>query len=103
MRKHIKKDDGESERRAATSLSLAGRTKQNSRGRRYPRTHPHPNTMPPPHQPLSTWEATTAAARSTAASVSDRLFGTRTLTVGAARQLPRKTPLRIEPKTYFGE
>jgi hypothetical protein len=59
--------------------------------------------MPPPHQHLSTWEATTAAARSTAASVSDRLFGTRTLTVGAARQVPRKTPLRIEPKTYFGE
>lgn len=31
----------------------------------------------------------------------DRLFGTRAHTEGAQYQLPRKTPLRIEPKTYF--
>lgn len=30
------------------------------------------------------------------------LFGTRNYTAGAEIQLPRKIPLRIEPKTYFG-
>lgn len=33
----------------------------------------------------------------------DQLFGTRGYTEGARYQLPRKIPLRIEPKTYFGE
>jgi hypothetical protein len=32
----------------------------------------------------------------------DQLFGTREYTHGARYQLPRKIPLRIEPKTYFG-
>jgi len=32
----------------------------------------------------------------------DALFGTRAYTEGARYQLPRKIPLRIEPKTYFG-
>ena len=59
--------------------------------------------MPPPPHPREGVAAAADAARSAAASVSDRLFGTRTVTVGASRQLPRKTPLRIEPKTYFGE
>ncbi|KAI8112615.1 hypothetical protein M9434_003936 [Picochlorum sp. BPE23] len=31
----------------------------------------------------------------------DQLFGTREYTHGARYQLPRKIPLRIEPKTYF--
>ena len=35
-------------------------------------------------------------------AVSDALFGTRQHTTGAKLQLPRKVPLRIEPKTYFG-
>lgn len=35
--------------------------------------------------------------------VTDALFGTRSHTMGAQYQLPRKIPLRIEPKTYFGE
>ena len=34
--------------------------------------------------------------------VQDALFGTRQYTTGAKLQLPRKVPLRIEPKTYFG-
>ncbi len=34
---------------------------------------------------------------------SDNLFGTRYHTEGASLQLPRKVPLRIEPKSYFGE
>ncbi|KAK9813924.1 hypothetical protein WJX73_005115 [Symbiochloris irregularis] len=33
--------------------------------------------------------------------VTDALFGTRSYTAGAQYQLPRKIPLRIEPKTYF--
>ncbi|KDD73383.1 hypothetical protein H632_c2235p0 [Helicosporidium sp. ATCC 50920] len=35
------------------------------------------------------------------AGLTDLLFGTRNYTQGAEYQLPRKTPLRIEPKTYF--
>lgn len=35
--------------------------------------------------------------------ITDRLFGTRAYTEGARFQIPRKIPLRIEPKTYFGE
>ncbi|KAK9818344.1 hypothetical protein WJX72_010983 [[Myrmecia] bisecta] len=35
------------------------------------------------------------------AHISDVLFGTSLSTPGARLQLPRKVPLRIEPKTYF--
>ena len=35
--------------------------------------------------------------------ITDRLFGTRAYTEGARFQIPRKIPLRIEPKTYFGK
>jgi hypothetical protein len=37
------------------------------------------------------------------AEVLDTLFGTRYHTPGAALQLPRKVPMRVEPKSYFGE
>ena len=30
------------------------------------------------------------------------MFGTRAYTQGALYQVPRKIPVRIEPKTYFG-
>ncbi|KAK9826784.1 hypothetical protein WJX81_000272 [Elliptochloris bilobata] len=33
--------------------------------------------------------------------ISDALFGTRSHTAGARYQVPRKVPLRIEPKTFF--
>jgi len=36
------------------------------------------------------------------AQVLDTLFGTRYHTPGAALQLPRKVPMRVEPKSYFG-
>lgn len=36
------------------------------------------------------------------ADVWDRLFGTRAHTPGAALQLPRKVPIRVEPKSWFG-
>ncbi len=32
-----------------------------------------------------------------------RIYGTRFHTEGAQLQLPRKVPLRVEPKSYFGE
>lgn len=32
----------------------------------------------------------------------DTLFGTRMATEGAQLQLPRKIPVRVEPKTFFG-
>ena len=35
--------------------------------------------------------------------ITDRLFQTRAYTEGARFQVPRKIPLRIEPKTYFGK
>ena len=35
--------------------------------------------------------------------LTDTLFGTRAHTEGARYQIPRKIPLRIEPKTYFGK
>jgi len=35
--------------------------------------------------------------------LTDTLFGTRAYTEGARYQIPRKIPLRIEPKTYFGK
>ncbi|KAK9915394.1 hypothetical protein WJX75_008578 [Coccomyxa subellipsoidea] len=34
-------------------------------------------------------------------SLQDSVYGTRTHTQGARYQIPRKVPLRIEPKTYF--
>ena len=36
-------------------------------------------------------------------SASDAVFGTRSYTPGARLQLPRKVPLRVEPKSFFGE
>jgi len=63
---------------------------------------PHPTTMPPAREP--TWVAATAdRARATGFLIADRFFGSRRVTVGASLQRPRKVPLRIEPKTYFGE
>ncbi len=38
-----------------------------------------------------------------AAKVFDTLFGTRMATEGAQLQLPRKIPVRVEPKTFFGK
>lgn len=35
--------------------------------------------------------------------VTDTLWGTKYFTQGADLQLPRKVPLRIEPKSYFGK
>jgi uncharacterized membrane protein YidH (DUF202 family) len=37
----------------------------------------------------------------TKAQVFDTLFGTRYHTPGASLQLPRKVPMRVEPKSYF--
>jgi hypothetical protein len=48
---------------------------------------------------LSGW----LAAMPTLSALTDEVFGTRSYTEGAQIQLPRKIPLRIEPKTYFGE
>ena len=33
----------------------------------------------------------------------DKLYGTRFHTAGAELQIPRKVPMRVEPKSYFGE
>jgi hypothetical protein len=35
-------------------------------------------------------------------AVMDSLFGTRYHTEGATIQRPRKVPMRVEPKSYFG-
>lgn len=51
--------------------------------------------MPPPR------DAGASQAGPSTAGVTDALFGTRSHTQGAKLQLPRKVPLRIEPKTYF--
>lgn len=53
--------------------------------------------------PSGMFDAFAARMRAEGRAIGDRVFGTRTTTVGAALQLPRKAPLRIEPKTYFGE
>lgn len=37
------------------------------------------------------------------AQLFDKLFGTRYYTHGAELQLPRKVPMRVEPKSYFGK
>lgn len=42
-----------------------------------------------------------ATVTGTTAQVFDRLFGTHMATAGAELQLPRKIPVRVEPKTYF--
>jgi hypothetical protein len=52
--------------------------------------------MPPPEQAPVNGSAPFAAMQ-------DAVYGTRLHTQGAKYQIPRKVPLRIEPKTYFGE
>ena len=52
--------------------------------------------MPPSEQPQTNGQTTVSA-------IQDAVYGTRNYTPGARYQLPRKVPLRIEPKTYFGE
>lgn len=51
-----------------------------------------PGMQPPP----------TGMPTGTAAKVFDSLFGTRMATEGAQLQIPRKIPVRVEPKTFFG-
>lgn len=43
-----------------------------------------------------------SGAMASVSAVRDNLFGTLGHTEGAEYQIPRKIPLRIEPKTYFG-
>ena len=52
--------------------------------------------MPANEQPQTNGQTTITALQ-------DAIYGTRNYTSGARYQLPRKVPLRIEPKTYFGE
>ena len=52
--------------------------------------------MPATEQPQTNGQSTITALQ-------DAVYGTRNFTSGARYQLPRKVPLRIEPKTYFGE
>lgn len=52
--------------------------------------------MPATEQPHTNGQTTITALQ-------DALYGTQNYTSGARYQLPRKVPLRIEPKTYFGE
>ena len=54
------------------------------------------DTMPPNDQSQTTGQSPVSA-------IQDAVYGTRNYTAGAKYQLPRKVPLRIEPKTYFGE
>jgi len=61
-------------------LAIPGNTRQNS------------------HLPTSLY---TTTMRLQPSAITDALFGTRSNTEGAYYQLPRKIPLRIEPKTYF--
>jgi hypothetical protein len=42
-------------------------------------------------------------ASATTNQVFDTMFGTKYHTPGAELQLPRKVPMRVEPKSYFGE
>ena len=53
-------------------------------------------SMPATEQPQTNGQSTITALQ-------DAIYGTRNYTSGARYQLPRKVPLRIEPKTYFGE
>lgn len=62
----------------------------------------------PPATPQSAaepglYDALSARLRAEGRAFTDTVFGTRTTTVGASLQRPRKAALRIEPKTYFGE
>ncbi|CAL5221671.1 g3901 [Coccomyxa viridis] len=50
--------------------------------------------MPATEQPQTNGQSTITALQ-------DAIYGTRNYTSGARYQLPRKVPLRIEPKTYF--
>lgn len=60
--------------------------------------------MPPPNAADQSQLARLAdRVHDAALAATDRIFGTRRVTVGARLQIPRKAPLRIEPKTYFGE
>ena len=61
--------------------------------------------MPPatPSADPGLFDALSARLRAEGRALGDRVFGTRTTTVGAALQRPRKAALRIEPKTYFGK
>ena len=52
--------------------------------------------MPANEQPQANGQTTITALQ-------DAIYGTRNYTSGARYQLPRKVPLRIEPKTYFGK
>lgn len=42
-------------------------------------------------------------ATGTVKRIFDTMYGTRQYTEGAQLQLPRKVPMRVEPKSYFGE
>lgn len=57
----------------------------------------HTSKMPPPPPAEHTTNG-----HSPLAALQDAVYGTRTHTAGAKYQLPRKVPLRIEPKTFFG-
>ena len=58
----------------------------------------------PPNAPEpGLYDALSARLRAEGRAFTDAVFGTRTTTVGASLQRPRKAALRIEPKTYFGE
>ena len=66
----------------------------------------HVVIMPPapPNAPEpGLYDALSARLRAEGRAFTDAVFGTRTTTVGASLQRPRKAALRIEPKTYFGE
>lgn len=56
----------------------------------------------PPNAPEpGLFDALSARLRAEGRAFSDAVFGTRTTTVGAVLQRPRKAALRVEPKTYF--
>jgi hypothetical protein len=58
----------------------------------------------PPNAPEpGLFDELSARLRAEGRAFSDAVFGTRTTTVGAVLQRPRKAALRVEPKTYFGE
>ena len=67
----------------------------------------HQSISRPPAPPNAAepglFDVLSARLRAEGRAFSDAVFGTRTTTVGATLQRPRKAALRIEPKTYFGE
>lgn len=79
-------------------LSLKKRKQRKNKEHEAMPTIPEQAAAPP-----GMFDAFAARMRAEGRALGDRVFGTRTTTVGAALQLPRKAPLRIEPKTYFGE